>query len=123
MWRIEMLVDDGKLEKVMMQLPTKHVQIAGPFPVSNTRKEGGKVVEAGDPATGPEVITGLVARKMSQGDALLTRDEVRREAERAGVSVPAALAAITKAVDNGLIRKAPGGRGSGYKIIQPKGNK
>lgn len=102
MWRIELLIDEGKLEKVMRQLPTKYVQIAGPFPVSNAAKAAGKVVEAGDPTSGPDLVLFLAAKHVGQQ---LTRSYIIENAAPYGISTQGAAQAISKALQSGVLRK------------------
>lgn len=102
MFRLELLIDDKYLAAVMHALPTKGVQISGPYPVRNARKIGKKIAEAGDPTTGPAVVLHLAAKHAGQQ---LTRSYIIEQAEMYGVSALGVTQAVGKAIAAGVLKK------------------
>ena len=93
MIRLEAFVDDKKVAAVLHALDGLVVQL-NVMPVRNAIAKGGKVAEAGDPTTGPEVVRKAIADAVAAGGNTVTRASIISLGKTYGIKDSALVSAI-----------------------------
>jgi len=116
MIRIEAFCDDKKAGQVLHALEGLVIQVTM-IPVRNAVAKGKKVVGAGQPTTGTEVINAVIATALKIGATLITRKEILAAAQTYGVAATAVSSALAKHPD------LKGQGKGGYKIVSKQEQK
>jgi hypothetical protein len=105
MFKLEFMVDDNKLAKVLTAISGLVYEMKPPMPVVNAKKENRRLVEEGRPMTGPEYVFQAVSAIHATGSERVTRKELVAHAADLALSKSAVEQAIVHAMANGLLKK------------------
>ena len=116
MIRLEAFVDDKKVAAVLHALDGLVVQLTV-VPVRNAIAKGGKVAEAGDPTTGPELIRKAMAGAVASNRNTITRSELMSLGKTYGIKSTTLVSAINAALHRDKILKIQRGGAKGVYLI------